>query len=172
MTFSKERFYAIAGCLVMLLGCGNEQHKELEQSFDAALEALRVEHQASLADIDQRLSLLENTPQYSFVISDVKNHINEQMFQPLLTTTALLQIKGEGAPASLYVDMVMHVRSEKDNIDITVRQIYPVVDGKSPLEMHQPLPVHGLKLENLNITLKPMNWYQGEAISTDQIEYR
>ncbi len=158
----------IGGCLLVIAACGDEQHNALQNSFDD----LKQSQTEQLAQLDKRLQALEQNDELEFVIYSLNHSINDQLFQPLLTSQARLRIEGDQVPETLYLDVALEVKSEKDNISLAARQVFPVVNGRSKLEFRQPLPAHGLKVENLEITLKPLNWYQGEVIAEKQIQYQ
>lgn len=128
--------------------------------------------QTSLAQLEARVQALETRPQLDFVLTDFQTSINEKMFAPLLHASATLQAEGERMPQTFYVDVMMRVKVPHLQHDAVERQIFPVVNGQALLRMHQSLPQHGLKPEQVEVTLRPMTWYRSQVISDDMISYQ
>ena len=157
----------IAGLLTLLLaGCGAGAEDVAE------LQAKLIQQGQVQQQLEQRLQALEQVPELSFVISRQDVTIEEQMFQPLLRSSARLLAMGDAVPQTFYVDMLLQVEVPSENFSAVNRQVFPVFDGKSQIELMQPLPIHGLSEKDLKITLRPMNWYGSNRIEPEKVTYR
>lgn len=153
-----------AGLLALILaGCGGDKLAQL----DARLETQGEE----LAALESRLETLEHVPQLSFVLSDYQLDIEEQMFQPQLKSRARLRAVGDTIPHTFYVDMMLRVEVPAEEFIAVNRQVFPVFDGKSQIELMQALPVHGLGKKDVKVTLRPMNWYGSHRIPEERVSY-
>ncbi|MEE2729332.1 MAG: hypothetical protein VYA55_00855 [Pseudomonadota bacterium] len=167
LTSSRFLVWPLVWLLACLLsGCGADK-AELA-GLKTQLAALEQTQQQML----ERLQLLEQVPELSFVISRQDITIEEQMFQPLLKCSGRLLAMGDEVPQTFYVDMLLQVEVPAEEFSAVIRQVFPVFDGKSQIELVQPLPVHGLKENDLKITLRPMNWYGSNRIEPSQVTYR
>lgn len=141
-------------------GCGGEGSARLDELSE------------QLAVQQQRLQALEQVPKLEFVISRQTLTLEEQMFQPRLKSTAQLEARGENVPYTFYVDMLLKVEVPGEKFVAMNRQVFPVFEGKSQIELMQPLPVHGLKAEDIIVTLRPMNWYGSQRIEPERVIYQ
>lgn len=137
-----------------------------------AIQASQAELSEQVALIDARLQTLEKRPRLDFTLIDTHTAINEKMFEPQLESSAQLSVKGDNVPPTFYVDVMLKVEVPDIQYVGVERQIFPVVDGKGKLQMLQRLPQHGLKPEQIQVTLKPMTWYRGQIISDDMVRYQ
>ena len=128
--------------------------------------------EAFTAQMDSRLQALEKRPRLDFTLLNVKTTINEKMFSPMVESSAHLSVSGDNMPPTFYVDVMLKVEIPDIQYESVERQIFPVVEGKSKVEMQQSLPQHGLKPEQIHVTLKPMTWYRGQIINDDMVNYR
>jgi len=152
---------------LLLAGCGGDSSPRL----DALTQQMAQQQQVQEA-LEARLQSMEQVPQLEFVISRHKLTIEEQMFQPLLKSSAQLQAKGDDVPYTFYVDMLLQVEVPEEDFVAMSRQVFPVFEGKSQIELMQPLPVHGLQKKDIKITLRPMNWYGSQRIEPARVTYR
>lgn len=129
------------------------------------------EQQQRLAQMETRLQALERRPRLDFKLTQNQFTINEKMFTPVLVASSLLRVKGDNMPPTFYVDVMLKIEVPHLQYESIDRQIFPVVEGKSKLQMQQKLPQHGLKPEQIHVTLKPMTWYRGQIISDDMVNY-
>ena len=157
----------ITGLVVLVLaGCG------ADPADVAELKARLIEQQQVQLSLEQRLHALEQVPDLDFVISRQDISIEEQMFQPLLRSSARLLAMGDDVPQTFYVDMLLQVDVPSEDFSAVNRQVFPVFDGKSQIELMQPLPIHGLSEKDIKITLRPMNWYGSNRIEPEKVTYR
>ena len=156
--------FALMGfCLAFLTACGDDHlHNEIQ--------ALRIELDET-RQVVQRLQAQHQVPEYRFILFNVSDQIQEKTFQPILISRAELNVEGgETAPAPLYLDVELKVELPENGPVLTSRQIFYVNEGQTKVHMEHILPEHGLKLEELSVSLTPLNWYRGERISTDQVQ--
>ena len=132
---------------------------------------LQSEHQQQLEQIEGRLQALERRPRLDFKLTQNQFSINEKMFTPVLVASSQLRVKGDNMPPTFYVDVMLKIEIPHLEYESIDRQIFPVVEGKSRLQMQQKLPQHGLKPEQIHVTLKPMTWYRGQIINDDMVNY-
>ena len=157
----------MAGLLTLVLaGCGADAGEVAE------LKTRLIQQEQAQLQLEQRLHALEQVPELSFVISRQDVTIEEQMFQPLLRSSARLLAMGEEVPQTFYVDMLLQVEVPSEDFSAINRQVFPVFDGKSQIELMQPLPIHGLSEKDIKITLRPMNWYGSNRIEPEKVTYR
>ena len=151
---------------LVLVGCG------ADPADVAELKTRLIEQQQVQQSLEQRLQVLEQIPELDFVISRQDVTIEEQMFQPLLRSSARLLAMGDDVPQTFYVDMLLQVDVPSEDFSAVNRQVFPVFDGKSQIELMQPLPIHGLSEKDIKITLRPMNWYGSNRIEPEKVTYR
>ena len=154
---------ALLSALSALSACRNEQVGELQQT--------QIQQQKALADIETRLQALERKPKLTFTLKNKRVAINEKMFTPLLTADTDLIVKGDNMPPNFYVDVMLKVDVPGIPYQAVQRQIFPVVNGRSHLQMQQTLPQHDLKRGEIKVTLQPMTWYRGQIINEDMVRY-
>lgn len=152
---------------LLLAGCGGDRLDQVESRI-TTLE----QQQLALAALDARLQALETVPKLQFDIADYQLNLEEQMFQPILKTSARLMASGDTVPHTFYVDMLLQVEVPSEGFVSMNRQVFPVFEGKSRIELMQPLPVHGLSMDQIKVTLRPMNWYGSHRIAEDKVTYR
>lgn len=133
--------------------------------------AQQSEQQQRFEQIEGRLQALERRPRLDFKLAENQFSINEKMFTPVLVASSQLQVSGDNMPPTFYVDVMLKIEIPHLEYESIDRQIFPVVEGKSRLQMQQKLPQHGLKPEQIHVTLKPMTWYRGQIISDDMVNY-
>ncbi|MAR89661.1 MAG: hypothetical protein SV765_02245 [Pseudomonadota bacterium] len=154
-----------AGTLALtLLGCGDNATAPLQ----AQISRLEQQQQAQA----QRLQALERVPQLAFRLTENQLTVEERMLRPVLTSRARLQAEGRQLPHTFYVDMLLQVEVPGEQFIATSRQIFPVFEGQSAIEMMQPLPVHGLTPDQIKVVMQPMNWYGSHRITEDQVSYQ
>lgn len=129
------------------------------------------EQQQRFEQIEERLQALERRPRLDFKLTENQFSINEKMFTPVLVASSQLQVSGDNIPPTFYVDVMLKIEIPHLGYESIDRQIFPVVEGRSRLQMQQKLPQHGLKPEQMRVTLKPMTWYRGQIISDDMVNY-
>ena len=137
-----------------------------------SIQATQAELSEQVALMDARLQALETRPRLDFTLSENHTDINEKMFDPLVVASAELSVKGDSMPPTFYVDVMLKVEVPELKYEAIERQIFPVMDGKGKLQMQQRLPQHGLKPEQIQVTLKPMTWYRGQVISDEMVTYQ
>ncbi len=150
---------------LLLTGCGAD-------SEVATLQSQLVNQRQVQQSLEERLQALEQVPELGFIISRHDLTIDEQMFQPLLKSTASLHATGDDVPHTFYVDMLLQVEVPAEDFSAVSRQVFPVFEGKSQIELMQPLPVHGLTERDIKVTLRPMNWYGSNRIDPERVSYR
>lgn len=150
--------------LVLLSACQNDKVDSIEASQAALGE--------QVARMEARLLALEIRPRLDFTLTETQTSINEKMFSPLLVASSQLNVDGDRMPPTFYVDVMLKVEVPHIQYEAVERQIFPVVDGKGRLQMQQRLPQHGLKPEQIQVTLKPMTWYRGQIIDDDMVNYQ
>ena len=150
-----------AGCLVVvclgLPGCRGEDEEQL---------------QARLMQMESRLQVLEAGPPLEFALHQVRYELEEKTFTPLLVAEASLEARGDGLPAAFYVDMMLSVTVNDIQYTAVERQIFPVVDGKCEVTIQHALPQHGLTPGQMQISLRPMTWYEGRVIDSDRLSVK
>lgn len=134
--------------------------------------ATQAQQQSVVEAMEARLQALEKRPRLDFTLINTETSINEKMFTPMVEASARLSVKGDNMPPTFYVDVMLKVEVPDIEYESIERQIFPVVDGKSKLLMQQNLPQHGLKPDQIHVTLKPMTWYRGQIINDDMVNYR
>lgn len=149
---------------LLLVGCGNNQQPQVESAL--------VELAERQNTLEQRMLALEEVPRLSFVISNQDIRIDEQMFQPQLTSRAHLRVLGDTVPHTFYVDMMLQLEVPGEDFVFVNRQVFPVFEGQAKIELVQPLPAHGLEKSDIVVTMRPMNWYGSHRIADDQLSYR
>lgn len=164
MSFIRSKTTLMFVALVMLSACRNDKVDSIEAS-----QAALGEH---VSRMEARLQALEVRPRLDFTLTDTQTTINEKMFSPQLVATSQLNVVGDRMPPTFYVDVMLKVAVPHIQYEAVERQIFPVVDGKGRLQMQQRLPQHGLKPEQIQVTLKPMTWYRGQIISDDMVNYQ
>lgn len=147
-----------------LLGCHGEDIERLSES----IQALNEEN----ASLTARVSTLEKEPELHFVLSPLVIEVDEKMFRPRLRVQTTLSIDGDTIPEAMYVDVRLLVKVDKEMFESSTRQIFPVYQGKSTIDIQLPLPVHGLTLQDIDVNLNPMNWYAGQKIPPEKIIIR
>lgn len=158
----REAGVALLG--LVLAGCGAERLEEVS----GAVEQQRL----VVAALEARLQALESVPELSFILSEYHVQLEEQMFQPLLKSSARLQATGDSVPHTFYVDMLLQVEVPSEGFVAVNRQVFPVFEGKSRVELTQVLPIHGLGKEDIKVTLRPMNWYGSQRIPEARVTYQ
>ncbi len=165
---SRQIAVGIIGAAMLVSGCRDDR-------FDKVI-ADQTQQQAIVSDqlsqLESRLLSLEKRPRLDFTLINLETSINEKMFTPLVEAGARLSVKGDNMPPTFYVDVMLKVEVPDIKYESIERQIFPVVDGKGKLLMQQNLPQHGLKPEQVQVTLKPMTWYRGQIINDDMVNYR
>ncbi|RLP52552.1 MAG: hypothetical protein D6160_20440 [Ketobacter sp.] len=166
----KTRF---GGGLVMLftvvaVGCGQSDVDILASKVEQQKRTI----QADISALQHRVDVLDGHQGMRFVVTDFQVAIEDQMFQPVLSASANINVQGLQLPETLYVDVMLQVEVEKENFKSTARQIYPVTRAGADVVMRQALPAHGLTREQIKITLQPVNWYAGQLIADTQVEYQ
>ena len=157
------RLWLIAVCVVSIAACGDDHLQDEVHALRAELDDTR--------QVVQRLQAQHQVPEYRFILFNVSDQIQEKTFQPILISRAELNVEGgETAPAPLYLDVELKVELPENGPVLTSRQIFYVNEGQTKVHMEHILPEHGLKLEELSVSLTPLNWYRGERISTDQVQ--
>ena len=136
------------------------------------LDDLQPSLQATLQQMEARIGALESAPQLGFAVHDTHISIEEKTFTPLLIARASLDVQGDPLPPAFYVDVLLTVRIDGVEYEAAERQIFPVINGKCQLEMQHSLPQHGLKNEEVQVSLRPMTWYSGQAISDTMVIYQ
>lgn len=140
-----------------------------------ALDQVQVrqdEQQQQIGHLEARLQMLETRPQLTFTLTENEIRIREKMLDPVVVASAQLAVSGDKMPSSFYVDVMLKVAVPTLQYEAVERQIFPVLEGRSALQMRQRLPQHGLKPEQVNVTLKPMAWYRGQAIDDERVVYQ
>lgn len=148
---------------LVLSACSNEQAESLQATQLALGE--------QLLQMEERLQVLETRPQLDFTLTETQTSISEKMFAPLVLASARISAQGERMPPTFYVDVMLKVKVPHIQYEAVERQIFPVVEGQGRLQMQQRLPQHGLKPDQIEVTLRPMTWYRGQTISDDRISY-
>ena len=120
------------------VGCSNS---DVEAAL-AKAERQRQSNRETIVALQDRISLLEGNRSMTFVVSDLKININDQMFQPSLSASATLNAQGDHLPETLYVDMMLVVEVEQEHFKSTNRQIFPINSAGGDVMLRQPLPVH------------------------------
>lgn len=156
------------GVIVLLAGCGGGE----TQRLDAALQQQQRAHLALIEALTARLDAIEAQPELHFVISEFDMAIEEKMFQPMLKASALLTAQAEDIPDTFYVDVLLQIDVNSEQFQSVTRQVFPVIEGRSKIELRNRLPVHGLNQDQINVTLRPMNWYGSQKISSQQITFQ
>lgn len=148
----------LAAVLLLLPGC--------RTGFDDLEPPLQVR----LEQVDARLAALEQKPQLDFVLQPPRLRVEDKSFTPLLVAETELRVEGAVVPPTFYVDVLLSVTV--DGQEIQERQIFPVVDGQSRLTLQAALIRHGLQPDQLQATLRPVAWYQGQVIGDERVFYR
>lgn len=158
-------------CLMSVLPACKDNAQEQAQAAQA-IQSAQVRLAEQVEQLDARLQTLETRPQLDFLLSHVEARIKEKMFDPILVATAELKATGDSMPRTFYVDVMLKVEAPDIQYEAIERQIFPVHEGKSLLKIQQRLPQHGMVLDKIQVTLKPVTWYRGQVISDERITYQ
>lgn len=151
------RFIAIACCLIFLTGCGETdtqtEIKLLQEklgSFEAYFEVARDRLENPLAIEFQGLD---------YVIKD-------QMFDPLLSGTVMIQASHKHLPQYAYLQLQVNVGFEEQK-DVQLAKTFWVnlVGGKGKASFQISLPEHQLDNVKASITFTPLSWHSGHPVT-------
>ena len=166
-----------AGIVLMclcLVACRDSETESLQTEFQeelSLLKQLQQSQQESLDAMSVQLDNLSKPLQLDFQLSKITTSFNERAFQPMMTASSQLLVTGQSIPDMFYVDVLLEVAIHRENFQSRMRQVFPVSKGQSRIELQQPLPVHGLSLDQVKVSLTPVNWYLGQAIPSAAIHY-
>lgn len=157
---------AMVLCLMTMMSACDDgaQINELKQQ--------QQQFQTHLEQLTQRIGRLDGNRAVQFRMDGLTVQLTEQMFQPVVVASATLHAEGERLPDTLYVDVMLLVEVEQEKHQGISRQVYPLSREGSLISLRQPLPAHGLKPEQVKVSLRPMNWYTAQVIEPQQISYQ
>lgn len=164
------RMALVVGVCLWVTACGSSELEALRLEV-TSLQQQQQAYQGELVALSVQLGKLVVEPQLDFSLSLFETTVSERAFQPVLLTSTQLQVKGDGMPVMFYVDVLMEVEIQEENFHSTVRQVFPVFNGQSHIELQHVLPVHGLNPDQVRVALTPVNWYQGQRIPETAIRY-
>ncbi len=146
-------------CL-LLVGCNSDNIREMERT----LELMQTQHEQELEALHRRLDALAQEPKLSFELSEHDFRVEEQMFRPFVAASVVMDVKGEHVPKMMYVDVMLRVNVPEEQFQGVARQLFPVLDGHANIEFQHPLPIHGLRPQQVDVNMVPVSWYRSMPI--------
>ena len=150
------RFFCLTCPLLLLLGCGGAETQAKIKSLQEKVNSLEERYQPVRDRLEVPLNIEFQGLDYAII---------DQMFDPLLTGSVMIQASHEHLPQYAYLQLQVSVGFEKKN-DVQLTKIFWVdlVDGKGKSSFQISLPEHRLDDAKASITFTPLSWYGGYPV--------
>ena len=152
--------------LLAVVACKDDRFS-IVQDENRLLKRELAEQRQTVGALTERVANIEAVPKPSFFVSDINIDIKEQMFDPVIQGSFLMEIKGESLPAVIFLELEITTKTQDKEHEYSQNVIHRFMSGDSKenhVEFVHPLKLHKVKSSNIELKVTPVTWYRGHQV--------
>ena len=152
--------------LLALAACNDDQLSTVQDETRLLKRELAEQRQAVNA-LAERVASIEDISIPSFLVSDITIDITERMFNPVINGGFLMEVKGKSLPDVVFLELEITTKAKGNEHEYSQNVIHRFMPGNSKenhVDFVHPLQLHKVKSSDIELTVKPLTWYQGHQV--------
>lgn len=153
--------------MLFALSACKDARVSIVQDENRLLKRELAEQRQNANALAERVANIEIISIPSFIVRDIAIDITERMFNPVINGSFLMEVKGESLPEVIFLELEITTKAKGKEHEYSQNVIHRFMPGNSKenhVEFVHPLLIHKLKSNDVELTVRPLTWYQGHQV--------
>ncbi|MBV1922077.1 MAG: hypothetical protein KUG73_15470 [Pseudomonadales bacterium] len=158
---------SLLSVMLFILAACNDERFSIVQDENRLLKRELAEQRQAVNALSERVANIEGISPPSFLVSDITIDITERMFNPVINGGFLMEVKGSFLPEVVFLELEITTKAKGNEHEYSQNMIHRFMPGNSKenhVEFVHPLQLHKVKSSDVELTVRPLTWYQGHQV--------